>query len=554
MSKILLLISIVIFAANITAQTTEKRLALVIGNSDYANGGVLKNPVNDANLMAKTLQELGFTVIKKTNANRAQMAQAIADFWSKLSHYNVALFYYAGHGVQVNGVNYLIPVDAVLDNKDMVAFEAISVNDISSKFEEYDKNINILILDACRNNPFKAWSRGGDRGFKAMNPASGTIIAYATSEGSAAEDGDGANGLYTDQLVKQLKQPVPIEKVFKLTRIEVERVSNGKQSPQEWSKLKGDFYFTNQTTHGQTQIQQQTVTQPDEVVFNQGNVEILYGSISINSEIDGDLYLDSKKIGHVNAYSKANKLDKITSGKHRIDIRDRDKIIYIENLTVAKNETAYIDVKNKVATRNTVVNSIVNTSRRNRRSEMILHDDFSANYLKNDWTLWKSGTASADFAKSTVTLSTNGANSIKLYSNKQKSVNDGTLVFSATLYTYEDNNTAYGPLSRGLVYGDNRSYAIEFINISGSIIQTRTVVNGIATTTNYDVGSTVANMYKYKIVATKHKVEFYFNDRLIATHTDNIPTVPLNMYFDASTFMGNVPQCIDDAKFEIMPD
>ena len=141
MKKLLILLSIVFFVEYLVAQTNEARLALVIGNSTYKEGGSLKNSVNDANLMASTLKDLGFTVIKRTDATRAQMAQAIAEFWSKLGQYNVALFYYAGHGVQVNGVNYLIPIDATLESKDMVSFEAISVNDISSKFEEYDKNI-----------------------------------------------------------------------------------------------------------------------------------------------------------------------------------------------------------------------------------------------------------------------------------------------------------------------------------------------------------------------------------------------------------------------------
>jgi len=471
------------------------------------------------------------------------MAQAIAEFWGKLGQYNVALFYYAGHGVQVNGVNYLIPIDAILDNKDMVAFETISVNDISSKFEEYDKNINILILDACRNNPFRTWSRGGDRGFKAMNPASGTIIAYATSEGATADDGDGANGLYTTMLVKQLKQPVPIEKVFKLTRVEVERASNGKQSPQEWSKLKGDFYFVNQTSSG---LNQSPVnSEPEEVTFNPGNVEILYGSISIDSEIGGDLYLDNKKLGRVDANSKANKINKIKVGEHSIEIRGAET--YQENISVNKDQTVYITAKSSIKPTN------IASSRRYKKSQItILHDDFSSISLNDSWTLWKSGSASAKLSNSTVTLSTNGANTIKLNSNQQKSVNEGTLLFSATLYTYEDNNNAYGPLTRGLVYGSDRNNAIEFINTTGSTIQARTVRNGVATTTNYNVGASVANMFRYKIIATSSKVEFYFNDMLIATHTDNIPTLPLNMYFDASTFMGNVPQTIDDAKFELI--
>jgi hypothetical protein len=534
MKKLFVLFSIVFFATIVLSQSSEKRLALVIGNSAYNGSSALKNPVNDANLMAKTLEELGFTIIKRTNASRAQMAQAVAEFWGKLGQYNVALLYYAGHGVQVNGVNYLIPVDATLENKDMVAFEAISVNDIASKFEEYNQNINILILDACRNSPFRSWARGGERGFKAVNPASGTIIAFATSEGSTAADGTGENGLFTEKLVKQLKQPVPIEKVFKLTRVEVEKASNGQQSPQEWSKLKGDFYFTSQA--GANQIQN---TEPDEVVFNPGNIEIQYGSISIDSEISGDLYLDGKKTGYISANSKGNKLNKITTGSHNIEIRGSET--FKDNVTVNQNQTEYLNVKTKKQ-----------VSLNNRRSFKIQEDDFSSNFLKDDWILLKTGNAGATFSNSTICLNTSGANSIKLYSKNQKSVKDGKLVFTARLYTYEDNDYAYGPLSRGLVSGTDRNNAIEFININGHTIQTRTVSNGISTTTDYQVGASVANMYSYKIIATESKVEFYFNGNLIATHTANIPTLPLNMYFDASTFMGNVPQNIDDAKFEIM--
>jgi len=529
MKKLVILLSLTLLASTFTAQTNEKRIALVIGNSAYSGSSALKNPVNDANLMAKTLQELGFTVIKRTDANRAQMAQAVAEFWSKLGQYNVALFYFAGHGVQVNGVNYLIPVDATLENKDMVAFEAISVNDISSKFEEYDKNINILILDACRNNPFRSWARGGERGFKAMNPASGTIIAFATSEGSTAADGKGANGLYTEQLVKQLKQPVPIEKVFKLTRVEVERLSNGQQSPQEWSKLKGDFYFA-----GQANPNQGTNVTPDDVVFNPGSVEIKYGSISIDSDISGNLYLDGQKIGYINANSRRNKLNNITIGNHTLEIRGTDN--FRKEITIAENQTAYIKAS------------------ANKQLENLQSDDFSGGYVNDNWMVLKTGSASATVSKSTITLSTSGPNSIKLYSKVQKSVNDGKLIFTALLYTYEDNNYAYGPLSRGLVNGIDRNNAIEFINTSGSTIQARTVSGGVATTTDYNVGASVANMYTYKIIATSTKVDFYFNGTLIATHTKNIPTLPLNMYFDASTFVGNVPQTIDNAKLEIMPE
>ncbi len=226
-------------------RSNEKRLALIIGNEQYQNGQNLKNPVNDADLMSETLKNLGFEVIKQTNTNKHIMTESIRKFSKKLPYYNVGLFYYAGHGIQVDGLNYLIPVDAQLNEKSDCKFEAVSVNFIVEEFDKYPNNTNIVILDACRNNPFRSWDRGGDRGFKAIYPSSGTIISFATSEGATASDGVyGKNGLFTKELVKQMKIPQPIESVFKKTRVEVEKQSNNAQSPQEWTKLKGDFWFT----------------------------------------------------------------------------------------------------------------------------------------------------------------------------------------------------------------------------------------------------------------------------------------------------------------------
>ena len=173
--------------------------------------------------------------------------------------------------------------------------------------------------------------------------------------------------------------------------------------------------------------------------------------------------------------------------------------------------------------------------------------------LKNFWNTAVTGPGSVTLSNSAAVLSTsNSTGSAKLYSNKQKAVTEGKLIFTAVLYTYEDNNTAYGPLVRGLVNGVSRNNAIEFINISGNTIQARTVSGGVATTTNYAVGASVANNYSYTIIASSVKVEFYLDGTLIATHTTNIPTVPLNMYFDASTTSGNVPQAIDKVSFEII--
>jgi hypothetical protein len=248
--------NIYIIATNVAGSTTsekrliklqpslgERRLALIFGNSQYQNSAPLKNPVNDANLMEGTLKELDFEVIKYLNSTKDEMLAAVKNFNEKLPYYNVALFYYAGHGNQVEGKNYLIPVDAKLEKETDVKFEAVPVDFIVEEFEKYQENTNIVILDACRNNPFAAWSRGGEQGFKAMSFTSGTIIAYATSEGTTAADGKGANGLYTEELVKQMVIPQSIMNVFINTRVQVRKLSDNQQIPMEWNLLNGDFFF-----------------------------------------------------------------------------------------------------------------------------------------------------------------------------------------------------------------------------------------------------------------------------------------------------------------------
>lgn len=225
------------------AMITEKRLALVIGNADYGISNVLKNPVNDANLIEGTLKNLGFDIIKRTNATKKDMMEALRDFSKQLTGYNVALFYYAGHGIQVDGQNYLIPVDAQLKEKSDCKWEAVPVNYIVEEFERVPDNMNIVILDACRNNPFRSWVRGGEEGFRAINPVSGTIVSFATSEGSTAADGSGSNGTFTEELVKQIVIPQTISSVFINTRREVMKRTNNVQRPQEWNMLTGEFYF-----------------------------------------------------------------------------------------------------------------------------------------------------------------------------------------------------------------------------------------------------------------------------------------------------------------------
>ena len=306
MKHLIGLFTILFISLHVLAQVSEKRLALVIGNAAYQYSGELTNPVNDANLMATTLQDLGFTVIKRTDATREQMDNAILDFWRKLENCNVALFYYAGHGVQLNGINYLLPVDAQLEDRLSVEIEAVDVNKVVNKFEYYPKNINIVILDACRNNPFRSWVRGGMRGFTAIPAPSGSIIAYATSAGATASDGTGSNGLYTEKLTQQINIEQRIEDVFINTRIAVQKASGGNQSPQEWSQLTGMFYFTQTKSEA-----------PDKPVVGAVKNVMAYGSIELTTDISGELYLDGERLAIVSSNTKVP-INTVTIGSHRL--------------------------------------------------------------------------------------------------------------------------------------------------------------------------------------------------------------------------------------------
>jgi hypothetical protein len=223
-----------------------KKVALVIGNSSYGQGAAsLKNPVNDARSMSQALQNMGFEVISGLDLGYLQMMEKIKLFAGKCSNSDVALFYFAGHGMQTDGENYLLPVDIKLNNgKSDLAFEAVKVEMLTEVMGHGDKDrLNILILDACRNNPFRSWDRGGSDGLAEIKVPSGTLVAFATSPGSTASDGSGENGLYTGELIKQIQKPQRIEDVFINTRIEVERKSGNQQSPWELARLRGIYYL-----------------------------------------------------------------------------------------------------------------------------------------------------------------------------------------------------------------------------------------------------------------------------------------------------------------------
>ena len=221
----------------------ESRIALLIGNGAYDNAP-LKNPPNDVRAMSRALTSCGFEVIEKIDCSKKEMYSAIQDFGKKIQRGSIGLFYYAGHGMQVKGRNYLIPVRAGITAEDEVEFQAIDASLVLSKMETAENRVNIVILDACRNNPFARSFRSGGRGLARMDAAKGTFISYATAPGRVASDGDGANSLYTSALIRHILQPgVKIEEVFKQVRGEVAISSAEAQIPWESSSLIGDFYF-----------------------------------------------------------------------------------------------------------------------------------------------------------------------------------------------------------------------------------------------------------------------------------------------------------------------
>ncbi len=239
---------ILLLLHSVVSIASQTRTALVIGNGGYKSEP-LRNPVNDANLMASTLTRLGFKVERIINADRKTMRIAIRAFGRRLGHSEVGLFYYAGHGMQVKGKNYLIPVGADIAAEDEVIDEAVDASAVLRKMKTAENKLNIAIFDACRNNPFARSFRSSNRGLARIEGPSGALIAYATAPGSVAADGSGSNGIYTKHLVNAMLTPgVSIEQVFKRVRVKVREESHDQQTPWESSSLMDDFYFNPRTT------------------------------------------------------------------------------------------------------------------------------------------------------------------------------------------------------------------------------------------------------------------------------------------------------------------
>lgn len=225
----------------------EPRIALVIGNAKYASVSPLENPVPDARLMATELGAAGFEVTLVTDASQLDLNRAIAQFGRDLRSAGkdaTGLFYYAGHGVQTFGTNYLVPIDASLTDAADLSLVGVQAEAVLRQMASARNKTNIVILDACRDNPFETIADLGDNGLAEMKAPTGTFLSYSTAPGAVALDGTGSNSPFTQALASQISAPgLPIEQMFKQVRVEVLAQTEGQQTPWDTSSLTNQFYF-----------------------------------------------------------------------------------------------------------------------------------------------------------------------------------------------------------------------------------------------------------------------------------------------------------------------
>jgi uncharacterized caspase-like protein len=254
--KIVFLLAFLCIGSSYSLLWAQQKYALVIGNGDYTGISKLNNPVNDANDMTAVLQELGFTVDKVVDGSLSQMEGAVTRLKNRLSvsRNSYGFLFYAGHGVQSNGANYLIPVNASIPSENYLRERTLSVQTMLDEINDAGNVLNVVVLDACRDNPF-GWNRSGSRGLvMVQNQPADSILVYATAAGSTAADGAGRNGLFTGHLLNNLKKPgIEVMEVFRLTMGDVASASNNEQRPAVYTHFSGHAYLGTQHVYGESQ-------------------------------------------------------------------------------------------------------------------------------------------------------------------------------------------------------------------------------------------------------------------------------------------------------------
>jgi len=331
--KILIVGMLLAVLISLGAQTAD-RYALVIGNGSYAGLAELKNARNDATDMAAALKDLGFNVTSLIDADLIQMEEAVSHFAKQLavSPNTMGLFYYAGHGVQSNGINYLIPTDTRIPEESYLKLRALPVQAILEDLKSAKNRLNIIILDACRDNPF-SWARSETRGLSVVSSQPpGSIIVYATSAGSTALEGSGRNGVFTGELLKHLKTPgLDVMEIFSRTGAAVQQATNGKQNPAIYSQFFDKAYLAQSVPAVSVQPSEEASKSPRMVI--QKN----YGSIEVLVRNAGVLMLDGKPMGEVVPGSTAL-LSDVEVGSHELRMEYGTGKSETQTVEVAKDQ------------------------------------------------------------------------------------------------------------------------------------------------------------------------------------------------------------------------
>lgn len=251
------------------AALAEARIALIIGNADYGGSlSPLSNPVNDAALMEDTLESVGFEVILVLDASQKEMKRAISRFGTAISEGGTdvtALFYYAGHGLQVEGVNYLVPVHAEIAREGDVDPESVAADSVLRQMELSGAKTSIVILDACRNNPLSRGFRSATRGLARMETPNGSFLAYSTAPGDVAADGQGKNSPFAKALATEIRKPdQAIEETFRNVRIQVMQETNQQQTPWDSSSMLVPFYFVAPASKAAAVVQPAPAPEPEQ--------------------------------------------------------------------------------------------------------------------------------------------------------------------------------------------------------------------------------------------------------------------------------------------------
>jgi formylglycine-generating enzyme required for sulfatase activity len=296
--------------------SSSSRYALVIGNSNYSDLGSLKNPENDAKDMAATLGSIGFTVKLLLDADLILMETEVERLKTNLSQRadSIGFFYYAGHGVQSQGSNYLIPADARILGENYLRVKALALQTVLDNLNDSRNALNIVVLDACRDNPY-SWARSGTRGLSIVGTQpSGSIVVYATSAGSTAQDGAGKNGVFTAELLKHLGVPgVDINDVFKRTGAGVQSSTNGKQVPAIYNQFFGTTYLAG--TSSVSGLAPPSTTSTISIRPPQ-----LQGSLQVRTENAGTIYLDRVLLGEIRR-GGAQRIPDLDVGYYDVEIR-----------------------------------------------------------------------------------------------------------------------------------------------------------------------------------------------------------------------------------------